>query len=130
MDAQGQELDFGEKAIVKTIDIKLKALLYPLSGTREIDSRYAQENWPAKKEEKNSKKIKSINTPSTNVFSSKYQSSAHQSQTSKKDRDYQRVLLRQKGQRDCSYDSLITGANTNIIKKKKGHLPSQVLYLL
>lgn len=39
---------------------------------REIDLRYFQEFKPAKKEEKDSKKTKSINIPHADIFSSNY----------------------------------------------------------
>ena len=65
-------------------------MLQPPSDIRKIDSRSSQENRPTKKMEKDSKRLKSTDTPFADVSSSKHQqSSTYQKQTSKKDQDYQ-----------------------------------------
>ena len=56
----------------KIVNIKVKTLLELPTEIQEIDSRYPQKDRPAKKEEKNSGKTKSTDTPSANVSSGKH----------------------------------------------------------
>ena len=78
LDARGRELDSWEEAVEKAVNAEAKALLQPSSSTREIDSKCPRGNRPAKKEEKDSGRTKSTDTPSADVSSGKHQqSSAH-----------------------------------------------------
>ena len=72
-----------------------------------------------KKEEKNSKRTKSIDILPADIFNSKYQqSSIHQSQTGKKNQD-QGGFQQRSGQKDvCNHGFPTIGANVNAIKKE------------
>ena len=78
MDAWDQELDSWEEAVEKTINVEAKALLQSSSSTRKIDSKCPQENKPAKKEEKNFAKNKSIDSAHADILSEKQSSSTNQ----------------------------------------------------
>lgn len=79
-----------EKAIKKVINVEAKALLQPLFRTRGINLKYFQEYRPTKKEEKNFEKTESTDILSADISSGKHpQFSIYQSQTGKKDQDYQ-----------------------------------------
>lgn len=81
-----------------------------------------------KKEKKDSKRTKSIDTLFANIFSGKYQQfSVHQSQIGKKNQDYQGGSWCQRRQKSRSHVFSTTSANTNIIKKKEKDI-SQVKY--
>lgn len=79
MDVQSQELDSWDKAIKKTINVETKELLQSPFGTQKIDAKYFWDYRLVKTENKNSKKNKSTDTLSANVFSRKQQLSTHQS---------------------------------------------------
>lgn len=72
MDAQSREFDSWEEVVKKAINVEAKTLLQPPSNTWEKDSSCLQGNKPAKKEKKDSKKTKSIDTPSADVSSDKH----------------------------------------------------------
>ena len=76
LNARGRKLDSWKEAIEKTVDIEANALLQSSSSTRKMDSSCPQGNKPAKKEKKDSKRTKSINTPFADAFSSKHQQSS------------------------------------------------------
>ena len=52
LDARGRDLDSWKEAVEKAVNTKAKALLQSSSSTRDMDSRYPQENRPVKKDEK------------------------------------------------------------------------------
>lgn len=72
LDTRGQKLDSWEEVVEKTFNVEAKTLLQLLSDTREIDSRCACGNRLAKKEEKDSRMIKSNTTLFANVYSGKH----------------------------------------------------------
>lgn len=101
MDAHGRELDSWDKAIEKTVNVKAKTLLQPLSNTQKIDDKCLQGYLLAKKEVKNPKKNKSANSSYADMPKEKYfqQSFTHQSQSSKKNDNHQRDFWRRGGQK-------------------------------
>ena len=72
LDAQGRKLNSWEEAIKKAVNIKVKTLLQSSSSTHKMESRCPQGNKPMKKEEKDPKRTKSIDTLSADTSSSKY----------------------------------------------------------
>lgn len=92
-------------------------MLQPTSITCEIDVKYLQEYRLAKKKEKNSRKTKPTNSLSANLPNGKF---IQQSQTSKKNQDYQQVSRRRKGkEQGSSHDSPATGVNIVFKKEEK-----------
>ena len=73
LDFQGQELDLWAEAVEKAVNIKVKALLQSFYSTSKIDSRCPRESSPAEREEKDSGKTKSTDTPSVDTSNSKFQ---------------------------------------------------------
>ena len=72
-------MDFWKEAIKKAVNTKAKALLQSSSGICEIDLKCSWGNRPTKKEEKDSRKTKSTDTPSVYILNGKHQqSSTHQ----------------------------------------------------
>ena len=126
LDAQGRDLDFWEKAVKKTVNVEAKTMLQSSSNTRDMDSRYPQEN--RKKDKKDfGGKNKSTNFPSANISSGKQSSSTQQTSSvnSKKDQDHQQSFLYRR-RRGHGRDS--PGTGVNIVLKKEERDMSQVKY--
>lgn len=83
---QGQEIDFQDKVIEKTVNIKRKTLLQLPFNIQKIDTKYLQNYKPAKKKDKNSGKNKSINIFFINISNRKQKFSIYQ--TNKKYYNY------------------------------------------
>ena len=71
LDAQGRDLDFWKEGVKKAVNTKAKAMLQSSFSTCKMDSRCLQKNRPAKKEEKDSGKNKSIKPVPIDTFSGK-----------------------------------------------------------
>ncbi len=52
LDNRGQDLDIWDKLVEKAVDVEAKINLQPLSGTREINSRYPRGHRPSVKKDK------------------------------------------------------------------------------
>ena len=120
LNARGRKLNSWKEAIEKAVNAEAKALLQLPSSTGKIDAMCLQGYRPAKKEDKDSGKNKSVNSPHTDVPNGKHsqQSSTHQSQTGKKDQDYQEGSRRRDRRRQGrTHDSPTT--DVNIIPKKE-----------
>ena len=70
-------MDSWDKVVEKIVNIKVKTLLRLPSGIWEISVKYFGGYKPAKKEDKNSKKNKSADTPFVDIFNKKQQSFAY-----------------------------------------------------
>ena len=62
----------------KAINVEIKALLQPPSGTQKIDAKCLQGYRPAKKEDKDFGKNKSTDIPLADILNRKQLSSTHQ----------------------------------------------------
>ena len=85
LDARGRELDSWEEVVEKAVDVEAKALLEIPSGTQKIDAKCLWGYKPAKKEDKDSGKNKSVDILPADVPNKKQISSTHQ----KKDQNHQ-----------------------------------------
>ena len=118
-------MDSWKEAIEKTVNAKVKALLQSFSSTCKIDSKYARENKPAKKEEKDSEKNKSTNSASTDISSGKQSFSIQQASfiNPKKDQKHHRGLRHERG---CGRGQDSPATDANVIFKKENVDLSQV----
>ena len=71
LDTRGRELNFWEEAIEKVVDAETKALLQPPSSTQKIDAKCFPGYRPVKKEDKDSRKNKSVDILSIDIPSGK-----------------------------------------------------------
>ena len=118
MDTQGQDLDFWEDAVVKSVNTEVKTLLQSASSICKIDSRYCQGKKLAKKKEKDFGKAKFTDTPFADTPSRKQSSFTHQTSSAhlKKGQNQGPQHGQERGQ---DQNSPTTGFNVTPKKEKK-----------